>query len=145
MDDLISGGPTSEKAKEIKSVSQSVFAKGTFELHKWHRIGISRFRTSLDRERNVRKRAVKRPQKTRSYPAWFAMGKKNDTVGVSFPQEKADPSKRGILSKVARIYDPLGLASPISLGGKLLYRDVCDAKLNWDAKLPSKLFQSWIR
>ena len=36
VDDLISGGPTSEKAKEIKSASQIVFAKGTFELHKWH-------------------------------------------------------------------------------------------------------------
>ena len=31
--------------------------------------------------------------------------KENDTVGASFPQEKADPSKREILSKVARIYD----------------------------------------
>ena len=36
VDDLISGGPSSEKAKEIKSASQNVFAKGTFELHKWH-------------------------------------------------------------------------------------------------------------
>ena len=36
VDDLISGGPTSEKAKEIKTASQNVFAKGTFELHKWH-------------------------------------------------------------------------------------------------------------
>ena len=64
---------------------------------------------------------------------------------VSFPQEKADPSKRGIVSKVARIYDPLGLVSPICLGGKLLYRDECDAKLNWDTKLPSKLLQNWIQ
>ena len=36
VDDLISSGPTSEKTKEIKSASQIVFAKGTFELHKWH-------------------------------------------------------------------------------------------------------------
>ena len=71
--------------------------------------------------------------------------KKTIRVGVNFPQEKADPSKRGILSKVARIYDPPGLASPISLGDKLLYRDVCDAKLNWDAELPRELMQSWIR
>ena len=33
----------------------------------------------------------------------------------------------------------------LSLGGKLLYRDGCDAKLNWDTKLPSKLMQNWIR
>ena len=36
LDDLISGGPTSEKAKGLKFASHKVFAKGTFELHKWH-------------------------------------------------------------------------------------------------------------
>jgi len=46
---------------------------------------------------------------------------------------------------VAKIYDPLGLVSPITLGGKFLYRDICDAKLAWDAKLPSNLMQSWVR
>ena len=58
-------------------------------------------------------------------------GIKKTTLAVSFPLEKAEPTKRGVLSKVARIYDPLGLASPISLEGNLLYRDVCDAKRNW--------------
>ena len=71
--------------------------------------------------------------------------KENDIISVNFPQEKADPSKRGILSKVARIYDPLGLASPISLGGKLLFCDRCDAKLNCDTNLPSMVIQNWFR
>ena len=79
-----------------------------------------------------------------SYPVRFAWDKENDTIGMSFPQEKADPGKRRTLSKVARIYDPLGLVSLISLGGKLHYRDGCDAKLNWDTKLASKLMQNWI-
>ena len=35
--------------------------------------------------------------------------------------------------------------SPITPGGKFLYRDICDAKLAWDAKLPSNLIQSWVR
>ena len=46
---------------------------------------------------------------------------------------------------MAKIYDPLGLVLPITLGGKFLYRDICDAKLAWDAKLPSNLIQSWVR
>lgn len=36
VDDLISGGPTQAKAETIKSASVEIFAKGTFELHKWH-------------------------------------------------------------------------------------------------------------
>ena len=55
--------------------------------------------------------AVEHPQKRRR--PW---DKENDTIAASLPLEKAEPTKRGILSKVAKIYDPLGLASPISLG-----------------------------
>ena len=84
--------------------------------------------------------AVEHPQKRRR--PW---DKENDTIAASLPLEKAEPRKRGILSKVAKIYDPLGLASPISLGGKLLYRDVCDAKRNWDDKLPNELMQNWVQ
>ena len=41
----------------------------------------------------------------------------------------------------SRIYVPLGLIAPMTLTGKLLYRDACNAKLAWDAKLPDELFQ----
>ena len=149
VDDLISGGPTSEKAKEIKSASQNVFAKGTFELHKWHS-NVKELESAASEpvsieEGTYAKEQLNVPGRQGATLLGLPWDKENDTVGVSFPQEKADPSKRGILSKVARIYDPLGLASPISLGGKLLYRDVCDAKLNWDAELPRELMQSWTR
>ena len=42
-----------------------------------------------------------------------------------FPSGVAEPTKGGILGKVATIYDPLGLVAPITLTGKLLYRDAC--------------------
>ncbi|XP_078365845.1 uncharacterized protein LOC144650069 [Oculina patagonica] len=149
VDDLISGGPTSEKAKEIKSASQSIFAKGTFELHKWHsnvkELESAASEPGVIEEETYAKEQLNVPRREGATLLGLPWNKENDTVGVSFPQGKADPSKRGILSKVARIYDPLGLASPISLGGKHLYRDVCDAKLNWDTTLPSRLMQSWVR
>ena len=71
--------------------------------------------------------------------------KESDTISVIFPSEGTEPTKRGILSKVAKISDPLGLVSPITLGGKFLYRDICDARLAWDARLPSDLMQNWVR
>ena len=36
VDDLISGEPTQAKAETVKSALVEIFAKGTFELHKWH-------------------------------------------------------------------------------------------------------------
>ena len=71
------------------------------------------------------------------------MGKDSDIISVNFPSESTEPTKRGILSKVAKISDPLGLVSLITLGGKFLYREY-DAKLDWDTKLMSNLVQSWV-
>ena len=52
-------------------------------------------------------------------------------------------TKRGVLSQLAKIYDPLGLASPTKLIGKLLYREICDTKLAWEAELPEPLKKLW--
>jgi hypothetical protein len=44
---------------------------------------------------------------------------------------------------LAKIYDPLGLVSPTTLIGKLLYRDVCDLKPAWDAPVPRQPNIRW--
>ena len=83
------------------------------------RVGINRFRTSLHRGRNVRREQLNVPRREGATLLGLPWGQgKTILSAVSFPQEKADPSKQGILNKVTRIYDPLGLASPISLSGK---------------------------
>ena len=69
--------------------------------------------------------------------------KKSDTLKVTFPQEDTPSTKRGILSKLSKIYDPLGLVSPLTLEGKRIFRDVCDLKTPWDADLNGKLLVRW--
>ena len=44
-----------------------------------------------------------------------------------------------MLAKTVKIYDPLGLVSPVTLQAKLLFRDCCDVKLSWDKELPQQL------
>ena len=41
------------------------------------------------------------------------------------------------------MYDPLGLASPVLLQGKLLYRETCAQKSAWDNPLPEDLAVKW--
>lgn len=66
-----------------------------------------------------------------------------DTIAVTFPQEVAAPTKRGVLTKVSKVYDPLGLAAPLTLVGNLIYRDACQQKKAWDAELPKELVKRW--
>ena len=56
-----------------------------------------------------------------------------------------ESTKRGILRYLASIYDPLGIASPITLVGKVIYRQVCEIKAGWDQKLTDDLYNGWKR
>jgi len=58
---------------------------------------------------------------------------------VTFPQNDTPSTKREVLRSLAKVYDPLGLATPLTLQGKLIYREICDQKLPWDTKLTRQL------
>ena len=57
----------------------------------------------------------------------------------SFPLNCAQPTKRGLLAKVAKIYNPLGLVSSTTLCGELLYGKTCDLKIALDKEIPEQL------
>ena len=69
--------------------------------------------------------------------------KDSDTIAVTFPQEIVAARKRGVLGKIAKVYDPLGLVSPLTSEGKMLHRDACQQKKAWDAELPQELVKRW--
>merc|ERR1712101_49355 len=58
---------------------------------------------------------------------------------------KLQLTKRRVLSFVMSQYDPLGLASPLMLGAKLLLRRLYASGLDcgWDEKLPEKEQATW--
>ena len=50
-------------------------------------------------------------------------------IEIRFPSKRAPVTKRGILGKIASVYETLGVVSPMKLTGKLLYRVACDLKI----------------
>ena len=53
---------------------------------------------------------------------------------------KENPTtRRGVLSTVASIYDPLGFVLPFILCGKQILRHLCQDKVAWDEPLPEEL------
>ena len=57
-------------------------------------------------------------------------------------------TKRGILSSLASLFDPLGLISPIAVSAKILFQELCLEKLGWDDPLPidkANRWEAWLR
>ena len=145
VDDLISGGATVQKAQHLKESAQAIFSEAQFELHKWHS-NIPVLETdvtgSSEQESSYAKQQLGAKQgetKLLGMP-W---NKEEDTIAVTFPSPLEQPTKRDLLGSLARIYDPLGLVSPTTLTGKMLYRDVCDSRIAWDKTLPRLLLNRW--
>ena len=54
-----------------------------------------------------------------------------------------EPTKRYIIGLCARFYDPLGFVSPVTVRFKMLFQEICAAKLEWDAHLDGELLKKW--
>lgn len=61
----------------------------------------------------------------------------NFGFGVGDMSDKIEgPTKRRVLSALAKLYDPLGLIGPVILLAKMLMQDLLRLKLDWDEPLP---------
>ena len=57
--------------------------------------------------------------------------------------DKGKISKRALISKISRIFDPLGLLSPILVLAKIFLQSLWLHKLNWDEELNNELKAAW--
>ncbi|XP_068720014.1 uncharacterized protein [Montipora capricornis] len=144
VDDLISGGPTTEKAKRLKREATEIFAKAKFELHKWHSNEKQLETSCEDYEPSFAKEQLENGTAAGECKLLgLGWNKVEDTLHVSFPELPAEETKRGILANLAKVYDPLGIVSPVMLEGKVLYRESCIQKNAWDAPLPEQIANQW--
>ncbi|XP_066302751.1 uncharacterized protein [Branchiostoma lanceolatum] len=66
-----------------------------------------------------------------------------DMLGFRNVDKDKPATKRGILSTVSSMYDPLGLIAPATLHPKLILQDLCREKKTWDERIPEKHVKSW--
>ena len=52
-------------------------------------------------------------------------------------------TRRGVLSIVASLYDPLGFVAPYTLQGKMLLQDLCRRDLSWDEEMNEDEISRW--
>ena len=128
-------------------MAMEIFEDATFHLHKWHSNESEKEDNNEANDGDYELSYAKQLLGTASSQTkllGLLRHKENDTLWIEFPHvETAKQTKRGVLSNLAKVYDPLGLVSPTTLSGKLIFREISDEKLSWDTELPDPLQVSW--
>ena len=67
------------------------------------------------------------------------------TLGFRIELKDKPLPRRGILSTVSSVYDPLGIVSPVILVGKQILQDLCRRNVDWDDPVPEEILPRWER
>ncbi len=145
VDDLLKSLPNEKEAIQVASDLMELLRRGGFRLTKW----IS----------SSKKVLASIPKSERADPTWNldldnlpvlrALGLQWNVEEDVFEFKVIDldkpETKRGILSTVASLYDPLGFAAPVTLLAKSLLQRLWQTKADWDERLAEAELEDWIR
>ena len=67
----------------------------------------------------------------------------SDTLGFWIILKDKPLTRRGILSTICSVYEPLGIAAPFLLVGKKILQDLCRLKLGWDEEISEEFRVRW--
>ena len=144
VDDLLTGGQNTIQVQQRKEKAVELFSDAMFQLHKWHS-NIKEEDPNLiaaPEEQSFTKQQLN-VKPSESMMLGLKWDKQQDTLAVMIPKEETQPTKRGILGELAKIYDPLGLIAPLTLTAKQVYRELCETKVQWDAKISGEILRRW--
>ncbi|KAI3375023.1 hypothetical protein L3Q82_021070, partial [Scortum barcoo] len=64
---------------------------------------------------------------------------KDDTFSFNISLKDQPSTRRGCLSVIASLYDPLGFIAPFILKGKRILQELCHKGIGWDDPLPEEM------
>ena len=155
VDDGLASLPTGEQAVALIKTTQAMLATANLRLHKIvsNSVEVMEAFPTEDRGKGVRDLDLHRDSlpAQRSLGVYWDLEKDNFTFQVSPPDKPF--TRRGVLSIVNSVYDPLGLAAPVLLEGRLLLQQLVamgkktteNRPLGWDDPLPDALLTQWQR
>ncbi|CAG2254433.1 unnamed protein product [Mytilus edulis] len=144
VDDCLKSVPSEQQAIKLATDLQSMLKMGGFRLTKW-----------LSNKRNVLN-AIPESERASSVvslgpsdmlPSDKALGViwdvNEDKIKFKVKLSDKPLTRRGILSVVSSIFDPLGLVSPVTLRAKAIVQHLCKEKFGWDEQIPQEYHDKW--
>ena len=142
VDDMLKSLKSAEAARHLVNESKSVLAKGGFNLTSFTS-NVSEALSDLSDEDKSQEAKVITPQTTSK-----ALGLNWNVYSDRFEYRPFEASvapltRRSILSQVAAMYDPIGVACPVILAGRLIFQEVTRLQLDWDEPIPVAIALRW--
>ncbi|XP_075539206.1 uncharacterized protein LOC142573874 [Dermacentor variabilis] len=145
VDDALKSLPSEEDAISLLQRAQKMLATANIRLHK---IALNRQNVLNAFPREDHARGLKNLDfgtdaslTQRSLGLLWDIG--DDSFVFRAPRQDRPYTRRGVLSTVNSLYDPLGFMAPITVQGKYLLRDLVTKGYNWDTPLSDEKKQRW--
>ncbi|XP_055645638.1 uncharacterized protein LOC129782531 [Toxorhynchites rutilus septentrionalis] len=144
MDDFLSGENTVEEAIKLQKEVQSLLAEGGLELRKWSSnspevlenlpIGALEGETMLH---------FVADQKIKTLGVGWETGSDQLCIEVQPSTNEGIWTKRKIFSAIAKLYDPLGLVSPVVAWAKIKMQQLWLSTFDWDDPISDDIARKW--
>jgi len=143
VDDCLYATPDLDSAQNLATELRTVLAQSGFTLTKW----TSNSRDFIAQIPHEDQAPSVRDLNMEALPVERALGVIWDTecdvltFRISKPMKPA--TKRGILSVLSSVYDPLGLISPFILNARRIVQELFRRNAGWDETIPADLLKQW--
>ena len=147
VDDCLRSLPSVEEAQSLSAELKTLCSRGGFELTKY----VSNKEEALDgippedRDGRATEKGLDLAEETRVKKALgVTWNLERDTLGFCVNVRQMEVvTRRRILSVISSVYDPLGVAGPFVLRGKLMLQELIALKIGWDDAVTPSQERKW--
>ena len=144
VDDCLNSVPGEEEAIRLTGDLRRLLEKGGFNLTKW----VSNSRRVIESLPVSERAGTFKDLHDGQLPVERALGVRWDVERDKFCfkiEVRSKPlTRRGLLSVVCSLYDPLGFVAPIVLPAKVILQDLCRRRLEWEDPIPDDERNRWL-
>ncbi|XP_063543206.1 uncharacterized protein LOC134751689 isoform X1 [Cydia strobilella] len=140
MDDFLSGSDTEQEATSIITQVSAVLKSAGMNLRKWRSNEPRLITEHNDDSRNLN---LGNLDESKTLGLGWKSGADVLYFTIDFGKHPEKITKRFILSTIAKIFDPLGLLSPVVIQGKILLQLLWLSRVSWDDEVPQEISQKW--
>ena len=152
VDDFVGGGSNVEEVILFRRKLEDVMKQGGFTLHKW-KSNSDNVLSTLKKEKDGDKDATFAKQSLnqeewQSKVLGIKWNQRSDVMAIDMSQVAEETgssrmTKRELLSRLSRIYDPLGVTGPVTIVARKIFQDACRDGIGCDSPISEDLQTRW--
>ncbi|XP_052406346.1 uncharacterized protein LOC127952103 [Carassius gibelio] len=147
VDDALKSFSTEEEAVSVLGRAQKMLATSNLRLHKIasNRMAVIEAFPFEDRTKDINSLDLFVDDLPIQRSLGLLWNMRTDTFMFRIEDDQRPFTRRGVLSTVNSLYDPLGFLAPITVHGRLILRELTKQAEDWDTPLPKDMETEWTR